>query len=136
MVALIGGGSCHVSCHAVSWAPVVESPCSYVKPRPLRRSQLISPFGVGAISDFRGDEALMCAGLDEWFARGDIDIPPHLRLEEARLQRRLGRSFFVRPPEHKGQDQKQRRIPFVRFPQWHWRRRTWPRPATAWPGSR
>ena len=30
--------------------------------RPLRRSQMISPFGVGAISDFRGDESLMCAG--------------------------------------------------------------------------
>src|SRR5207244_3582427 len=28
--------------------------------------------------------------------------------------------FFVRPPEHEGQDQKRRRIPFVRFPQWHY----------------
>ncbi len=89
------------------------------KPRPLRRSQLISPFGVGAISDFRGDEALMCAGLDEWFAR-ESDIPPHLRLEEARLQRRLGKAFFVRPPEHEGQDQRRRKIPFVRFPRWHY----------------
>jgi hypothetical protein len=89
------------------------------KPRPLRRSQLISPFGVGAISDFRDDEALMCAGLEEWFGT-DSDIPPHLRLEEARLQRRLGKTFFVRPPEHLGQDQKRRSIPFVRFPQWHY----------------
>jgi hypothetical protein len=86
--------------------------------RPLRRSQLISPFGVGAISDFREDEALMCAGLDEWF--GGRDIPDHLRLEEPRLQRRLGKAFFVRPPEHKGQDGVRRRIPFVRFPRWHY----------------
>jgi len=88
-------------------------------PRPLRRSQLISPFGVGAISDFRGDEALMCGGLDEWFGRQG-DIPEHLRLEEARLQRRLGKKFFVRPPECDGPDQVKRRIPFARFPQWHY----------------
>jgi len=95
-------------------------PAPKSKPRrPLRRSQLISPFGVGAISDFRGDEALMCAGLEEWFSRED-DIPAHLRLEEARLQRRLGKRFFVRPPEHEGQDQKRRQIPFVRFPVWHY----------------
>jgi hypothetical protein len=35
--------------------------------RPIRRSQLITPFGVGAMNDFRNDEALMCAGLDRWF---------------------------------------------------------------------
>jgi hypothetical protein len=75
---------------------------------------MISPFGVGAISDFRQDEALMCAGLDEWFV--GQEIPDHLRLEEPRLQRRLGKAFFVRPPEHKGQDGRPRRIPFVRFP--------------------
>lgn len=94
-------------------------PRPQTKPRPLRRLQLISPFGVGAISDFRGDEALMCAGLDEWFRR-DVPIPAHLRLEEARLQRRLGKSFFVKPPEFEGPDQVKRRIPFVRFPQWHY----------------
>lgn len=89
------------------------------KPRPLRRSQLISPFGVGAVSDFRDDESLMCAGLDEWFG-GETDIPAHLRLEEPRLQRRLGKTFFVRPPELEGEDGMRRRIPFVRFPLWHY----------------
>jgi hypothetical protein len=34
---------------------------------PVRRGQLISPFGVGAVTDFRNDEAMMCAGLDAWF---------------------------------------------------------------------
>lgn len=80
---------------------------------------MISPFGVGAISDFRGDESLMCAGLDEWFAQ-DADIPLHLKLEEPRLERRLGKQFFVKPPEAEGQDGRRRRIPFVRFPQWHY----------------
>jgi hypothetical protein len=94
------------------------SPGQAMPARPLRRSQMISPFGVGAISDFRQDEALMCAGLDEWFV--GQEIPDHLRLEEPRLQRRLGKAFFVRPPEHKGQDGRPRRIPFVRFPRWHY----------------
>jgi hypothetical protein len=98
---------------------MAQRPKVTAKPRPLRRSQLISPFGVGAISDFRGDEALMCAGLEDWFVR-ETDIPGHLKMEEARLQRRLGRAFFVRPPEHRGQDRIRRRIPFVRFPQWHY----------------
>jgi hypothetical protein len=89
------------------------------KKRPLRRSQLISPFGVGAISDFRGDESLMCAGLDEWFGQ-DSDIPAYLKLEEPRLERRLGKQFFVKPPEEEGEDGRRRRIPFVRFPQWHY----------------
>ena len=85
--------------------------------RPLRRSQLIAPFGVGAISDFREDEALMCAGLDEWFA--GAGIPDHLIIEEPRLQRRLGKAFFVRPPEYDAKKDR-RRIPFVRFPRWHY----------------
>lgn len=89
------------------------------KPRPVRRSQLISPFGVGAISDFRGDESLMCAGLDEWFGQAS-DIPRYLMLEEPRLQRRLGKQYFVRPPEHEGEDGYRRRIPYVRFPRWHY----------------
>ncbi len=34
----------------------------FMRKRPVRRGQLISPFGVGSIMDFRNDEALMCAG--------------------------------------------------------------------------
>ena len=94
--------------------PAARPPVS----RPLRRSQMISPFGVGAISDFRDDESLMCAGLDEWF--GTDGVPDHLRLDEPRLQRRLNRAFFVRPPELRGEDGRSRRIPFVRFPRWHY----------------
>lgn len=89
------------------------------KKLPLRRSQMISPFGVGAISDFRGDESMMCAGLDEWFAQ-EADIPAYLKLEEPRLERRLGKQFFVKPPEEFGEDGRRRQIPFVRFPQWHY----------------
>ena len=66
------------------------------KPRPVRRGQLISPFGVGSMNDFRKDEALMCAGLDEWFRS-----PPEatLRIQEERLGAKLRCEYFVKPPE-------------------------------------
>lgn len=34
--------------------------------RPMRRSALIGPWGVGAIVPFPNDESLMIAGLDMW----------------------------------------------------------------------
>ncbi|HWD41193.1 MAG TPA: DUF1998 domain-containing protein [Fimbriimonas sp.] len=87
--------------------------------RPLRRSQLISPFGVGAITDFRGDEALMCAGLDVWF---DGKAPPaDYRVTEERLQHRLGKEYFVLPPDWDETGAGPRfSIPYVRFPLWHY----------------
>src|SRR3954463_14899206 len=69
----------------------------YTRQRPVRRAQLISPFGVGAITDFRNDEALMCAGLDAWFS--SAEPTRDLIISEERLQRRLGCSHFVKPPD-------------------------------------
>jgi hypothetical protein len=47
--------------------------------RPIRRAQLIAPFGIGSMNDFRNDEALMCAGLDNWF----VTLPEQaLRIQE------------------------------------------------------
>ncbi len=34
--------------------------------KPIRRSQLISPWGVGQMINFPNDESLMVAGLDLW----------------------------------------------------------------------
>lgn len=88
--------------------------------RPLRRSQLVSPFGVGAINDFRYDEALMCAGLDLWF-QGQ-QPPNDWRIVEERLQARLGCNFFVKPPEYGDVQPGTPRftIPHLRFPGWHY----------------
>jgi hypothetical protein len=89
--------------------------------RPLRRTQLISPFGIGAITDFRNDEALMCAGLDAWFTGGGGAPPEDLKFREERRQQRLGVQFFVRPPEFSVSEGGPRiRVPHVRFPQWHY----------------
>lgn len=92
---------------------------TFPRQRPVRRAQLISPFGVGAITDFRNDEALMCAGLDEWFS----SAPPtsDLVVNEERLQRRLHCSHFVKPPDYSDSEGGSRlKIPYVRFPLWHY----------------
>ncbi len=68
--------------------------------RPIRRGQLISPFGIGALVDFRGDESLMTAGLDEWpFAKDEC--PADWLVREERLQARLGVTHFRLPPEYR-----------------------------------
>ena len=92
-------------------------------PRPVRRSQLISPFGVGSLVDFRGDESLMTAGLDEWPFAGE-ECPADWLVREERLQARLRVSHFRLPPEHREPGQgvqfANQYIPFVRFPRWHY----------------
>jgi hypothetical protein len=88
------------------------------KNRPVRRTQLIAPFGVGSMNDFRNDEALMCAGLDDWFRS-----PPEvsLQIQEERLAARLNRDFFVKPPEYSDSESGPKyRIPHLRFPLWHY----------------
>ena len=91
--------------------------------KPIRRAQLISQFGVGALVDFRGDESWMTAGLDHWPNSTD-DCPSDWLVEDERLQARLKVTHFRLPPEYRepGQNIQHARqyIPFVRFPRWHY----------------
>jgi hypothetical protein len=90
--------------------------------KPVRRAQLISPFGVGAIVDFPRDEALMTAGLDVWPYAHD-ECPSEWKISEERLQGRLGVSHFRLPPDFRFEDIDSRyvrqEVPYVRFPRWH-----------------
>ena len=91
--------------------------------KPIRRSQLINSSGVGSLVDFRGDESLMVAGLDEWpFAK--VVCPPDWFVREERLQARLNVTHFRLPPDYrepgKGVENPNEHIPFVRFPTWHY----------------
>lgn len=91
--------------------------------KPIRRAQLITPFGVGAMVDFPRDESLMVAGLDAWpFAKENC--PPEWLVLEERLQARLGVQAFRLPPEHRDPTPGVRfanlDIPTVRFPRWHY----------------
>lgn len=93
--------------------------------KPIRRGQLISPFGIGAMVDFPKDESLMPAGLDAWqHAKDECPKESGWLLVEERLQARLGVSHFRLPPDHREPDRGSRftnlNVPFIRFPRWHY----------------
>ena len=83
--------------------------------KPVRRSQLISPFGVGAMIDFPKDVALMIAGLDAWPEAKMVSSQEFFY--EERLQARLGVNHFRLPPDY---DSTGLKVPAVRFPRWHY----------------
>jgi hypothetical protein len=72
----------------------------------IRRSQLITTYGVGAIVPV-GDEAFMVAGLRSW----DVPAPD---LHEPRLERDMRVRGFVQPPATDDRPD----VPVVRFPVW------------------
>lgn len=89
--------------------------------KPMRRSQLISPWGVGAIVPFPGDESLMIAGLDMWNYGPDLNA---FLIRDERLQKRLGVRQLLWPPDFRDKDADPKNynltIPAVRFPGWHY----------------
>ena len=91
---------------------------------PIRKSALISPWGVGAIVPVPNNETFMVAGLDFWFDNKNPLDPQgkYLSYEiiDERLSERLAGKRFVQPPEFLTKDQDgehaEIRIPAVRFP--------------------
>lgn len=81
------------------------------KERRIRKSQLISTFGVGAIMEFPV-ETLMHAGLEAWTTGTDQE------LVDDRLARRLGVKIFYEPVQAAEKNVPGGTIPFVRFPLW------------------
>jgi len=73
----------------------------------VRRAQVITTYGVGAMIATR-EESVMLAGLDFW----PVTFPD---LHEPRLERRLGVAGFVLPPGGEGAPS----LPVVRFPLYH-----------------
>ena len=88
--------------------------------KPMRRSALIGPWGVGAIVPFPNDESLMIAGLDMW----RYNEPSPFAIKDERLQRRLGVQELRWPPDFRENNADPQncflRIPAVRFPTWHY----------------
>ena len=99
---------------------------------PVRRGQLIAPFGVGAMLITPDGTSLVAAGLDLWFKRlpGDDSAPTDTKefeIQEWRLQRELKVSHFRLPPDYRQQPRwghsvpnTELTIPFLRFPLWHY----------------
>lgn len=86
----------------------------------IRRSQLISTYGIGAVVDLEKG-SFMPMGLD------DLEGPsgmPSLRINEARLQTQLGVDHFrlapvVKPIRGTSLIERRAAVPAVRFPAWH-----------------
>ena len=96
--------------------------------RPIRRSQAISPFGIGALVDFPGPVSLVHGGLDAWpFDDRKAEHREFKVEDEPRLAKRLGVDFFVQPPDFRQVERGgagevvnlNLRLPFLRFPLWH-----------------
>lgn len=99
---------------------------------PIRRSHLIAPFGVGALSVGKDGATYVTAGLDYWFDEkvavdngSQIELHEY-KVEEWRLQRLLGVDHFRLPPDYRapryyGHEKVNMliTIPVYRFPQWH-----------------
>lgn len=89
--------------------------------KPVRRTQLISPWGIGAIVPFPEDESLMIAGLDMWtFGNNKSEFI----IKDERLEKRLGVKELRRPPDFRDADSDRTnaliKIPAVRFPRWQY----------------
>lgn len=94
----------------------------------IRSSQLISPFGIGQIVNFPGEQSYMICGLNLWDkaiesrkAMGAQIDENDFTFNEARLQNLLNVQSFRKPIPFKrtGNANKYIEIPGVRFPQWH-----------------
>jgi hypothetical protein len=96
---------------------------------PIRRAQLIAPFGVGAMVTVPGGTSLIIAGLDFWYKNhdsSDICDKEEFKFEEWRLQDLLGVSHLRLPPDYRDSFWTNREafnlgitIPAYRFPAWH-----------------
>ena len=88
--------------------------------RPMRRSALIGPWGVGAIVPFPNDESLMVTGLDAWRYQNEQPF----KIEDERLVKRLGVKELRWPPDYRKRNADPENcnltIPTVRFPRWYY----------------
>lgn len=67
---------------------------------PLRRAELITPFGVGAISTNNEGVNLMTGALDQWFTGKNVDKSEFI-IKEPRLSKVLGVKEFRLPPDYR-----------------------------------
>jgi hypothetical protein len=92
----------------------------------LRREQLISPFGVGALTVLPDGTSLIVAGLDHWFSGKSAQFKNDCELMDWRLAKRLGVEQLFSPPSINLSSDSQGsmnkyvpRVPTLRFPTWY-----------------
>ena len=90
----------------------------------MRRAQLVTPFGVGAMSILVDGTSVITAGLDHWFPRGNQDLAiEDFIVHDWRLEARLAVKEFRLPPDHRspsGDDHRNTKlsVPALRFPRY------------------
>lgn len=97
---------------------------------PVRRGQLITPFGPGAMMILADGVSVICGGLDHWFKHeyGGTENIDRLeyQVDEWRLAARLNVAHFYLPPDYRRvrhqapPTNSYLTVPFLRFPQWHY----------------
>lgn len=92
---------------------------------PIRRAQLIAPFGVGAMFTASDGTGMITGGLDGWFDNPEIAKDEFI-VREWRLEAQLRVNHFRLPPDHRvpkrhGEQQQNvyLEIPALVFPLWH-----------------
>lgn len=90
---------------------------------PVRRAQLVAPFGVGAMMTNQNGISMICASLDHWYSEtaGRTIDESEFIVDEWRLRERLAVHHFRLPPDfrRKGDQNTFISVPAFRFPQWH-----------------
>lgn len=99
-----------------------------MKYSPMRRAQLVAPFGVGAMFTAPDGTGMITAGLDGWFdpkEGSDLDVEEYI-VSEWRLEPHLKVSQLRLPPDHRrpvrGQEGVKNQlltVPALLFPLWH-----------------
>lgn len=88
----------------------------------VRRSQLVVPFGPGAMHVLSDGTSVVTAGLDHWFPTGKDRDREEYRIHEWRLEQHLGIDALYSPPDYRvwSEDEMNRkvRVPVLRFPVW------------------
>ena len=93
----------------------------------LRRSQLITPFGVGSLLTQEDSTSVIICGLDFWLPTS-LDDRSKLEIIDARLKSRLKVSRLYKPPsidndsegfEYGGTNKKNYSVPVLRFPTYY-----------------
>ncbi|GGN42878.1 hypothetical protein GCM10012285_23670 [Streptomyces kronopolitis] len=88
----------------------------------VRRSQMVAPFGPGAMHVLSDGTSVITAGLDHWFPRGDDRNQEEFRVHEWRLEQHLGVDALYSPPDYRTRSENGANtgltVPVLRFPTW------------------
>ena len=91
---------------------------------PIRRGQLIMPFGPGNLFVSKDGTSMMIAGTDFWFDSASVDVD-EFKLHDWRLEAEMNVDHFRLPPDFRtsfsGADNQNigLQIPSLRFPSYH-----------------